>query len=157
MKARVLTMSVVLSAELVGCGAGPGLPPFDPSRAVDTSDGYKQGGERIDRQSLATGLSQEPKAAPLVSRAKGIGIAAQVMAAVGGALIGYPLGVYLGGTPNPPWTLAYIGSGVAVTGIGLGFWSDAVFNDAVEAHNTSLGVAPEARLEWRGTSLRYTW
>jgi hypothetical protein len=147
---------VVLCSGLYGCGAGPGLPPFDPSREVDVR-GYEQGGEPIDRQSLADGLSREKEAGPLARKAKGLAIAANVFAAVGGGLVGWTVGDHLGGGSNSPWALAYVGGGMVVTGLGLAVWSGAVFDDAVSAHNSMIAEHPEARLDLRGTSLVLSW
>lgn len=116
---------------------------MDPSLPVETKDGYKQAGAPIDRDSMLEVLSSKPASADDAKRAKTLAFVSTVLAAAGGALIGYPLGQKLGGE-EPNWTLAYVGAGSAVASIPLAIWADSSVGSAVEAHNRSLGAQPDA-------------
>lgn len=147
----IFTMAVALS----GC-AGVRQMPYDPSRRVEL-DGYKQDGRAVDRKSLSDGLLQEEGPSELVKKSQAMAIPAQILGGVGGALLGWPLGEAAGGSDHPHWVLAGVGGGVAAAGIALGFWADAIFEDAVKAHNEQVQEHRAPSAQWRGNSFRYTW
>jgi hypothetical protein len=146
---------IVMGAALGGC-AGVRQPPYDPSSPVDL-DGYKQQGRAVDRDSLKEGLLKEDGSKELVEKSRAVAIPAQILAGAGGALVGWPLGEAAGGSRDPHWVLAGVGGGVAAVGIALGFWADAIFEDAVKAHNEQVDGQPRPSARWRGNSFTYTW
>lgn len=84
-------------------------------------------------------------------------VPALILAGAGGALVGWPLGEAAGGNPDPHWVLAGVGGGVAAVGIALGYWADAVFDDAVKAHNERIEAREVPSARWHGNSFSYTW
>jgi hypothetical protein len=146
---------LLIAVALGGCAANR-LPPYDPSKPVEI-DGYKQEGRAIDPESLKDGLLKEDGSKELVEKSQAISVPALILAGVGGALIGWPLGEAASGSSDPTWVLAGVGGGVAAAGIGLGLWADAAFRDAVKTHNGQVGSGREPSARWRGNSFTYTW
>jgi hypothetical protein len=110
-----------------------------PDRPIEVDSGllsarYKQQGQALDRGDMLQKLEREEDSASDASRARVLRIIATGLAAVGGALIGWPLGQKIAGQ-DPMWPLAYVGAGVAVVSLPLGIWADASVAGAVEAHN----------------------
>jgi hypothetical protein len=66
-----------------------------------------------------------------------------VLGAVGGALLGWPIGEKLGGAENPHWGLAIAGGATIAVALPLAFWADSKVSQAVDSHNQSL-VRPAA-------------
>ena len=54
----------------VACGAAPTLVKMDPNRPIQRDNGYRQEGQPLDPEDMTQRLSEEPQAAPHVSRAK---------------------------------------------------------------------------------------
>src|SRR5690606_38094657 len=105
-------------------------------------DGYRQGGEPLDPEDMTNRLSEQPAAAAHVSRAKTLGTMGIILAAAGGALVGWPAGEALAGGDDPPWGLAAAGGGAVLVSIPFVLWSASSLSSAVEAHNAALG-SPE--------------
>lgn len=135
--------AAVLAAVFV---AGACAAPMQPGRPVDKSGvtgfhSYQQDGKRVDRDSMLDTLQQTPAAQDDADRAKVWGIAGSVASAVGGLLIGWPIGDALSDSEEDPnWTLAYVGGGVMVVGIGLSVLADSYLSKAVDSYNGSLGT-----------------
>lgn len=111
---------------------------MDPYRRIETQHGYQQDGKAIDPEDMARKLEREPAAAPAVRRARTLGTIATVLAGVGGALVGWPLGQAAADNPHPTWPLAYVGGGAVVVSIPLAIWGASSMESAVEAHNRGL-------------------
>lgn len=141
---RALLVGSVLSLQ-VGCGAAPTLVKMDPSRPIERDDGYQQGGQSLDPDDMSAKLSEEPEAAPHVSRAKTLGVVAVVLATAGGALLGWPAGSAIAGEKDPMWELAYAGGGAVLVSIPFMLWGVSSFNSAVDAHNARIGMPPPPR------------
>jgi hypothetical protein len=134
---RPLLFASLLLAQ-VACGAAPKLVKMDPSRPIQRDDGYQQDGQTLDPEDMSEKLSEEPEAAPHVSRAKTLALIATILGAAGGALVGWPLGGAIGGESDPPWELAYVGGGVILVSIPLALWGASSFDTAVDAHNARV-------------------
>ena len=143
-----------MGTALGGCVAAQ-RPPYYSQSPVEL-DGYKQGGRAIDRNSLKEGLLKEEGSKELVEKSQAVAIPALILGAAGGALIGVPLGEAASGQ-DPHWVFAGVGGGVAAAGIALGFWADAIFEDAVKVHNERVNGQHAPSAQWRGTSFKYTW
>lgn len=126
---------VALAFVATACAGNQQFVPMDPSHPVDTHDGYRQGGRALDRESMREVLETEPEASPYVARSKVLATTSLVLGAVGGALLGWPLGQALGGAERPLWELAAVGGGAIAISIPLGVWSDKSWSLAVDAHN----------------------
>lgn len=118
-----------------GCASGANLVPMDPNRPIETEHGYQQDGKNIDPDSMSDVLEREPHAAPALHRAQTLSPISIVLAGVGGALIGWPLGQKMGGDPHPTWGLAYAGAGTLALAIPLAIWAASSMKSAIEAHN----------------------
>ncbi len=70
-------------------------------------------------------------------KAKTSTVFSNIIAGVGGALIGYPIGVAAAGG-DAPWILAGIGAGVIVADIPLIINSNKKFQKAIDIYNTSI-------------------
>lgn len=136
--------AIVLFAALnqAAC-AGTTLPPMQPDRPVEIQHGflgarYEQDGRPINQADLLEHLEQDPAAAPAASRYKTLMVVTTGLAAVGGGLIGWPIGQKLAGEEKPIWPLAYAGVGAVLLTIPLGVWANSSLNSAVEAFNQRL-------------------
>jgi hypothetical protein len=155
MNALIRVGVIAMGLALGGC-AGVRQPPYDPSSPVEL-DGYKQEGRAVDRVTLRDGLLKEDGSKELVQKSQAIAIPATILAGTGGALVGWPLGEAAAGESDPHWVLAGVGGGVIAVGAALAFWADAVFEDAVKAHNEQVQARRASSVQWRGNSLKYTW
>lgn len=135
--------AILLAAASIGC-AGAKPVPMDPSRPIETKDGYKQDGKALDEGNMLDRLSEEPASQGAVTRARVLATTAVILAGVGGALVGWPLGTAAAGE-DPMWELAAVGGGVIVVAIPLAIWSSASVSSAVDSHNQRFGNAPQSR------------
>ena len=137
-----LPICLLLSSS-VGCGGT--LPKFNASspvekRSVFLGTEYQQEGKQLDAADLSDKLAKEPASADSVSAAKTYAVLGNILAAVGGFMIGWPIGQAIAGDSDPTWILAGIGGGLAVAGIPFAVASSNNFENAVDAHNESLKV-----------------
>jgi hypothetical protein len=113
--------------------------PMARDRPIEVDSGflstrYTQQGQTLDRGDMLQKLEREADSASDASRARVLQIIATGLAAVGGALIGWPLGQKITGQ-DPTWPLAYVGAGVVAVSLPLGIWADTSVASAVQAHN----------------------
>jgi hypothetical protein len=139
---RTAIAVICLSSQLA-CAA-PQLVKMDPSRSIETDDGYQQSGKTLDPEDMTEKLSQEPAAAEHVSRARTLSTISLILAAAGGALVGWPVGAKIGGQANPPWALAYAGGGAILVSIPFALWGASSMSSAVDAHNGQVESATRA-------------
>lgn len=99
---------------------------------------YSQNSERLAEHTLAAGLEDNPATTEAMAGYAPLRTSAVVLGAVGGGLIGWPIGQSIGGSRDPNWTLAYIGAGVLVGNIILESLARSKLDQAVEVHNQSL-------------------
>jgi hypothetical protein len=138
------SLILALSFAQVGC-VGAKLAPMDPASRIDTEHGYQQHGSTIDPEDMGKTLRSEPVAGPYARRAPVLGTVGTLLAATGGALIGWPLGEKLRGAEHPSWGLAYAGIGAVAVSIPFVFWSVSDMQHAIEAHNRALEKGPSGR------------
>jgi hypothetical protein len=135
---RPLLFGSLLLAQ-IACGSAPNLVKMDPRRPIQRDDGYQQDGQTLDPEDMSEKLSEEPDAAPHVSRAQTLTLVATILGAAGGALVGWPLGGAIAGESDPQWELAYAGGGAILVSIPLMLWGVSSFDTAVDAHNARVG------------------
>lgn len=136
---------LVFAVTGLGCAAQASQAPMDPSSPIETKGGYKQAGKPIDRDSMMEQLGQEPASKSDIGTAQSLAIFGSVLATVGGALLGWPIGEKLGGAENPHWGLAIAGGAMAAVALPMGFLSDSKVSQAVDSHNRSLGQPAAGR------------
>lgn len=107
-------MVTLLVAMHMACAGAPPTAKMDRARLIHREDGYQQDGVALDPEDMAEKLSDEPEAAPHVTRAKTLSVIALVLASAGGALVGWPVGGKIGGDDDPAWELAYVGGGTPI-------------------------------------------
>ena len=56
---------VTVSATTLGCAANTYLARMDPLQRIETEDGYRQHGERLDVKAMGDALEHEQEAGPL--------------------------------------------------------------------------------------------
>ncbi|MEO7033359.1 MAG: hypothetical protein ABI548_05815 [Polyangiaceae bacterium] len=128
----------------LGCATGAQLAPMNPSAPIETEHGYRQEGRLIDPKSMLETLESEPRAEAAVSRARTLETIALIFGAVGGGLVGWPLGQAIGGEAHPKWALAGVGAGAIVVAIPFTIGAGSSMTSAVKAHNARFGGEPEA-------------
>jgi hypothetical protein len=139
-----LAMALALALPELGCAHQPKLMPMRPDQPVEIREGYRQEGERVDPDSLIETLKSEPEAAPAVERAQTLATIATILAGVGGALVGWPLGEASAGA-KPHWALAGAGGGAIVVGIPLAIWAGSSMDVAVASHNDLVATRRQER------------
>ncbi len=153
----------VMAAIMIGCfGCGSTLPKMHEYESIEKSSQffgprYTQNGKAIDPGDMADKLEKEPKAAPHVGRARALRVVSTILAAAGGALVGWPLGGYIGGDRRPNWKLAAVGGGAIAIGIPLAIWSDFSMDTGVEVHNKHLETTAWASAPPVGLASTRTW
>jgi len=101
--------------------------------------GYKftQGGEKMRLRDLAETMKSNESAYRLIQHARSRNRVANVFGFVGGGLIGWPVGAYLGGG-EPNWTLAGVGLAVVFVSISMSSTASKKAKRAVDIYNESL-------------------
>jgi hypothetical protein len=61
-----------------------------------------------------------------------------ILAGIGGALVGYPVGQSIGGEEDVTWELAYVGGGLTVLGVILSVMAENSYKKAVNCYNSHL-------------------
>lgn len=136
-----LSLTVLL---LAGCA---GQQKFDASSRITARSGglgntYEQAGRTLDRGDMLDKLSELQPTQADAGSAKVLGTVAALIGAVGGALIGWPIGAAAAGAQEPPWILAGIGAGITVVSIPFSIAAENKVERAVENHNKSLEATP---------------
>ena len=80
----------------------------------------------------------------LMSSGKSTGGLVTVLSTIGGGLIGWPLGTYLGGG-EPNWNIALIGGALVVISIPFAIGADNDIKKAVEMHNLKQALTDNSR------------
>lgn len=101
--------------------------------------GYKfiQNEERLSWKELVEVTESNIEANLLIKKAKSQNTISNVLAFVGGGLIGIPLGQSLNDR-DPNWSLAYIGGGIALIGVPLTFSAFNKVNKGIDDYNLSV-------------------
>lgn len=137
-----LTMHLVLLCT-VGCASGTAT--MDPHAPIDTKRGYSQNGKQLDRQQMLDTLEREPAARDHIQNARGLGTLGMVGGAIGGGLVGFPVGQAIAGEEEPAWVLAGVGAGVVAVSLSISLIADGHVAQAVELHNASLAGSEQAQ------------
>ena len=100
--------------------------------------------QKLSGSELAEKLKTNDQAREKYSHAEGLSMVANIFAASGGVLIGWPIGTAIGGG-KPNWILAGVGAGLAAIGITIGAGADKKVRQAVDLYNQgvvtgSLGI-----------------
>ena len=138
MKQRLtfLTFMLFLTANIFAQG------PAKRINTVKTFGGYKfmQYGSALTMNEIGNIISVNPEAFRVYKKAKSNAGIAMVMGVVGGAMVGYPLGVALGGG-DPEWSVAAIGAGVTVVGFTIASSASKKTKRAVEIYNSGISTS----------------
>lgn len=108
---------------------------------------YSQSGQKLESGRLGYVLKHGGANVTADIRGRGAAIAlSYVTAAVGGALIGYPIGTAQGGGKNPPLFLVPVGVGTAIVAVAIAGRSDARLHHAVLVHNAHHGKGDPSQI-----------
>lgn len=124
----------VIAAAVLG---GPAVAQTSGSVQI-VKEGKKyvyQGKEIKTPGDLKPIVANHPEAAAEASKSSTYRGVALVFGAVGGGLIGWPIGEALGGSDEPHWALAGVGAGALAVAIWSGVTSDKHFKKAIEVYN----------------------
>jgi len=110
--------------------------------------GYRffQDGERLTWRELEAATVAVEEANQLIKRAKSQRTISNVLAFVGGGLIGIPLGQQ-SADRDPTWELAYIGGAIAVVSIHLSFRAFNNVNKGVDTYNMAITPSTSYRFQ----------
>jgi hypothetical protein len=146
-------MGVCLVVMAIGCHPAELTQPYDPSKIIETDRGYRQDGHLLSSNDLWKKLEQEPGVGGHVRRAEVLELTSGITAAVGGGLIGWPIGAAAGGAADPHWELAAIGGGVLAVSIAIGVWGASSRQKAISVHNDQVGLP--GRLQMKAAQAYY--
>jgi hypothetical protein len=140
LKSCWVTRAFVITAlipNLSGCVSTPKMNANAPieKRSAFLGTSYEQSGAAIDRADMINKLEQEPAAREELSGYRVIATTSLILAAAGGALVGWPVGQAIADKEEPLWALAGVGGGLIVVGIPLAIVADNKVDSAVDAHN----------------------
>lgn len=101
--------------------------------------GYKyiQNGKNLTLKEMVQLMENNQPAFELIKKAKSNQSTANVLAAIGGGLIGWPIGTAIGGG-DANWTLAGIGAGIVAIALPISSGAAKKANQAVDIYNASL-------------------
>jgi hypothetical protein len=122
-----------------GCASGP---KFDHTLSIDKREtflgpSYAQQGELLAQSALVDGLERESEARSDAEAGRTASIIARLLAAFGGALIGWPLGEAIA-QQDPHWILAAAGGALIALAIPMTIVAVADIDDAVDRHNARV-------------------
>lgn len=128
---------VALALASSGCGHTGGVK-LRTSAPIEVSGGmYKQNGKPLDGRDMLKKLERHPAASDELHGYRALSTGGMVLAAVGGGLIGWPLG-QAATDVDPNWELAAIGGGLALVALILGVVADHKVSNAVETYNAGF-------------------
>ncbi len=104
---------------------------------------YEQDGKPLDNADMLEQLHKEPQPDDELAGQSAFAVTSIILAAVGGALIGWPIGQAIAGKEKPLWPLAGVGGGFIAVSIPFGIVSANKVDNAVDAHNRATGTAHE--------------
>lgn len=120
---------------------------------------FYQNEKELNMNNLLNTLRSNEEAYNLIKSAQTNNILAQILAGIGGYMIGYPVGTAIGGG-DPNWTLAGIGAGVIVVAIPVIQRSNNQAKKAVDIYNekyrtSSLLEKTEIDFVFKGNSIGF--
>lgn len=114
---------------------------------------YEQGGKAIHRVDMVQQLRTQPSSSREMSNHQNWLTGTMIVAGVGGAFVGWPIGQAIGGDPEPLWVLAAVGGGVIALSIPMGVVADKKLKKGVLAYNEGLQGSPSGEAETTGRIL----
>jgi hypothetical protein len=90
----------------------PAQDSLQVSTSFWTGTKFQINGERASKKAFLKTISSNKAAYDLASRGSSQQNSSVLLSAIGGGLIGWPIGAALGGNKDPGWILAGIGAGV---------------------------------------------
>ncbi len=130
-----LVILIVLGAS--GCVHGPQVR-MNPDLPIETTQGYRQKGERLNEKHMISVLGRKPASAGRIRLARTLGTIANLFAAGGGGLAGWQAAESaLGADTNPK--ILYAAGGIAGAAVVLAVASVLSIQGAVRAHNRAVG------------------
>jgi hypothetical protein len=123
-----------------GCGTSNQFDVASPItvRSGTFGDSYEQRSAPLDQKDMVDKLGERPATKADVEAARTYATIGMIFGAVGGALIGWPIGAAAAGQSNPHWVLAGVGAGVVAVSIPFSIGASGRISDAVKTHNNSL-------------------
>lgn len=98
-----------------------------------------QGGQSLSMNQVSNIMKTNTEAFAVLKKAKSSGGAAQAFGAIGGALVGWPVGTAIGGG-DPNWALAGVGAGFILLAIPFSSTSSKHLTKAVDIFNGKSGA-----------------
>ena len=105
---------------------------------------YIYNGRPLDFKQMLKLMEKDSEEYELVSSAKSTNSLTNVLGFIGGALVGWPIGTYLGGG-EPNWTLAYIGGAIIVINIPIAISASNKLTEGVRLHNEKQALTYNER------------
>lgn len=99
---------------------------------------YFQNDKALRNKQLLEVMNNNQEAYELMKSAKNNSTWAGIFGALGGGLIGWPLGWAIAGGDDPPWYLAGIGAGLIIVGIPFNSKYNRLSKQAVDIYNNSI-------------------
>lgn len=115
---------------------------FNPKKRIDIEkvflgNKYTQNGKIIELDNLVKYLEDNRRTKKIMKNFKVHFYPSLILGAVGGALIGWPLGTSIGGN-DANWNLAYAGIAAVAVGAYLAVRADSILYKGVKGHNDSF-------------------
>ena len=138
---RIILSLVLILASITFCHA-------QKIESEQVFGGYKYtlNGKKVVMKDLVNLMKNDAKSYELIKKGQSNNTLANIIGAVGGGLVGYPLGTAAGGG-NANWTLAAIGAGLIVVAIPIASSAKKNTNRAVNIYNRSLGVTSSREIK----------
>jgi hypothetical protein len=139
---RFLAVAVIACVITAGCA--PQLPKLNTGAPIEKRSAflgtrYEQGGEVIDNDDMIAKLREQPGPGEQLSGYTFLATTSVLLAAIGGGLVGWPLGEAIAGKEDPLWALAAVGGGLIVVSIPFGIVASNKLENAVDAYNRQFG------------------
>ena len=123
----------------------PTLYSKDQDKTIVTDgSSYTYNGKPLDFKQILSLMEKDSEEYKLVSSAKSTTSLTNVLGFIGGGLVGWPLGTYLGGG-EPNWTLAYLGGAIIVVSIPIVISAGNNLSEGVRLHNEKQALTDNSR------------
>ncbi len=119
------------------CSAAIGQSTSGPIMPNTSGNAFILHGKFLKPGEMVNILAVNPEAQAVMKKAKSNYTAAQIFGAVGGALIGFPIGTALGGG-EPVWAMTGAGAGFIAISIPFSISYKKKANKAIELYNKGL-------------------
>ncbi len=129
---KLITTITLVFFALFMCQAQGG--EIDVKNSFWTGTKFYQGSNKLDKSLVKEMLSENGEALNLFNKGMSQQSTASIIAGIGGALIGWPIGSAIGGG-DPQWILAGIGVGVVVIGVPIYSSGGKKVNSAIDLYS----------------------